>query len=66
MKRSVLLTVFSLGFFLTFQSLAQESGFGIGDEASGFNLPSVDGKQVSLAEIGEKGALVIFSCNTCQ
>ncbi|MFN3997886.1 thioredoxin family protein [Algoriphagus sp.] len=65
MKSLMFLTIFSLGFLLVSQGFAQESGFRIGDEASGFTLPGVDGKQVSLDAIGEKGALVIFSCNTC-
>lgn len=65
MKKSIFLAVFSLGVFMISQSFAQNSGYSVGDEASGFTLPSVDGEQVSLDELGKKGALVIFSCNTC-
>lgn len=51
----------------TTQLIAQEgSGYSIGDKASDFNLKSVNGKMVSLTEKSDaKGAIVIFSCNTC-
>lgn len=55
--------------FLAMNSIviAQESqGFGIGDTAKDFNLKTTDGKMVSLNGLdGAKGAIVIFSCNTC-
>lgn len=65
MKKAILFTVLSLGIFVVTPGFSQNSGYGIGDEARMFTLPNVDDKQVSLAEIGDKGALVIFSCNTC-
>ncbi|MFM7768708.1 MAG: thioredoxin family protein [Bacteroidota bacterium] len=38
----------------------------IGDQAPDFNLKSTDGKQVSLSGLqGNKGAVVIFTCNHC-
>jgi peroxiredoxin len=38
----------------------------IGNEAKGFKLPGVDGKDHTLAEYREKAAVaVIFSCNHC-
>lgn len=41
-------------------------GYGIGDSASDFKLPNVDGKMVSLADYqNAKGFIVIFTCNTC-
>ncbi len=50
----------------TTQLIAQENkGYGIGDKASDFNLKSVDGKMISLSDKSDKGAIVIFSCNTC-
>lgn len=46
---------------------AQDSqGFGIGDTAKDFNLKTTEGTMVSLNNLeGAKGAIVIFSCNTC-
>ena len=50
----------------TLGATAQHTGYAIGDEAMDFKLPNVDGKEVSLSEMdGAKGAIVIFSCNTC-
>ncbi|RZS95533.1 thioredoxin family protein [Cecembia calidifontis] len=46
---------------------AQDSqGYKIGDKASDFKLLNVDGSWVSLNGLKDaKGAIVIFSCNTC-
>lgn len=46
---------------------AQDSqGLKIGDKASDFKLKSVDGSWVSLSGLSNaKGAIVIFSCNSC-
>lgn len=46
---------------------AQDSqGYKVGDKASDFKLQSVDGTWVSLSGLeNAKGAMVIFSCNTC-
>lgn len=48
-------------------SWAQDvQGYAIGDIASDFKLESVDGSWVSLSSLkSAKGAIVIFSCNTC-
>ena len=44
----------------------QAQGYAIGDTASNFSLPSVDGGTVSLADYGDrKGVIVVFTCNTC-
>ncbi|TVP52768.1 MAG: thioredoxin family protein [Mongoliibacter sp.] len=64
------LSLFLLGmFFLSMHAMvsAQDSqGFGIGDTAKDFNLKTTDGSSVSLKGLdGAKGAIVIFSCNTC-
>jgi peroxiredoxin len=64
------LSLFLLGmFFLGMHAMvsAQDSqGFGIGDTAKDFNLKTTDGSSVSLKGLdGAKGAIVIFSCNTC-
>ena len=41
-------------------------GYGIGDEATDFNLKDVNGKMVSMADYkAAKGFIVIFTCNTC-
>jgi peroxiredoxin len=41
-------------------------GYGIGDYATDFKLPNVDGKEVSLAYYtNAKGFVVVFTCNTC-
>lgn len=43
-----------------------EQGYSIGDYATDFSLPDINGKQVSLADYKDaKGFLVIFTCNTC-
>ncbi|WP_373522299.1 thioredoxin family protein [Aquiflexum sp.] len=55
---------FVLGMSLIFGAMAQDQGYKIGDTASDFKLKSVDGSWVSLPN-NTKGALVIFSCNTC-
>ncbi len=41
-------------------------GYGIGDYATDFKLPNIDGKEVSMADYEDaKGFIVIFTCNTC-
>lgn len=59
--------LFGVIVFLLFGTpLLFAQGYQVGDEARDFNLPSVDGKTISLAGMEEaKGAIVIFSCNTC-
>lgn len=43
-----------------------DKGYGIGDYATDFSLPDINGKKVSLADYKDaKGYLVIFTCNTC-
>ncbi|MDO9552681.1 thioredoxin family protein [Rhodonellum sp.] len=63
-------TILMLGCFLwigiSFSTQAQEKGYSVGDKASDFELKNVDGKMVSLSGLKDvKGAIVIFSCNTC-
>ena len=42
------------------------NGYSVGDLATDFKLPNVDGKEVSLSDYGDaKGFIVIFTCNTC-
>jgi peroxiredoxin len=41
-------------------------GYTVGDYATDFNLPNIDGKQISLSDYNDaKGFIVIFTCNTC-
>lgn len=51
----------------TLNAWAHDSqGYKVGDKASDFKLQSVDGSWVSLSGLANaKGAIVIFSCNTC-
>ncbi|WP_297796041.1 thioredoxin family protein [uncultured Eudoraea sp.] len=43
-----------------------DKGYGIGDYATDFSLPDINGKRISLADFKDaKGYLVIFTCNTC-
>ncbi len=50
----------------SFPIMAQEKGFSVGDKATDFNLENVDGTWVSLSGLDNaKGAIVIFSCNSC-
>lgn len=55
--------------FLASQEFAQaqdSQGYKIGDTAKDFSLKTTDGSTVSLTGLdGAKGAIVIFSCNTC-
>ncbi len=41
-------------------------GYKVGDLATGFSLPNIDGKMVSLSDYDNaKGFILIFTCNTC-
>lgn len=45
---------------------AATKGYGIGDAATDFSLPGIDGKTYSLAQYTDaKGFIVIFTCNHC-
>lgn len=67
MKKSIGLLLFFVMVLLGTSVSAQDrQGYKIGDKASDFNLQSVDGSWVSLNALNNaKGAIVIFSCNTC-
>ena len=50
----------------TANSPTKVDGYKIGDIATDFSLPNVDGDMVSLADFKDaKGFIVIFTCNTC-
>lgn len=57
-----------LSFFaivLFFAGSPKMASYQIGDEVSDFTLKNVDGKEITLSSYGEKGAIIIFDCNTC-
>jgi peroxiredoxin len=57
---------FIIGMGLIVGTMAQDSGYKIGDVAKDFKLKNVDGSWVTLpSQADAKGAIVIFSCNTC-
>lgn len=59
-----LLTLGLVGF--SANSSADVAGYQVGDMATDFSLPGIDGKTVSLKDFPEaKGFLVIFTCNSC-
>ena len=50
----------------TANSPTKVDGYKIGDIATDFSLPNVDGDMVSLSDFKDvKGFIVIFTCNTC-
>ena len=58
-----LLAILSLS---AFTSIGNDKGYKVGDIATDFKLPNVDGKMVSLADFKDaKGYIVVFTCNTC-
>jgi peroxiredoxin len=62
-----LIAVLTLGLVgFTADSRAELAGYQIGDMATDFSLPGIDGKNVSLKDFPDaKGFLVIFTCNSC-
>jgi len=62
----IILFAFSLLFLSTPTKLVTGDGYNIGDVATDFSLPNVDGEMVSLADFEDaNGFIVIFTCNTC-
>lgn len=62
----IILFTFSLLFLSMPTDLVTGDGYSIGDIATDFSLPNVDGEMVSLADFEDaKGFIVIFTCNTC-
>lgn len=55
-----------LGLFILAAIGVNAQAYQVGDEAKGFKLKNVNGKQVSLADYKDtKGFIVIFTCNHC-
>ncbi|WP_200974933.1 thioredoxin family protein [Echinicola sp. 20G] len=65
--KNIIIIVLVFGFIGSHSyNFAQTQGYQIGDEAMDFELPNVSGDQVSLSGLeNAKGAIVIFTCNTC-
>lgn len=62
----LIVAFFTIASFYAFSSLNDGKGYQIGDIATDFKLPNVDGKMVSLSDYKDaKGYIVIFTCNTC-
>ncbi|MFM2190249.1 MAG: hypothetical protein RL491_635 [Bacteroidota bacterium] len=60
-RKSLIVSVFAL-----ISCTAFGQGLKIGDKAPDFNLKSTEGKLISLSGIqGNKGAIVVFTCNHC-
>ena len=61
-----ILFALSLLILSTATSPVKVDGYKIGDVATDFSLPNVDGDMVSLGDFEDaKGFIVIFTCNTC-
>lgn len=62
--RKYLFLILISGALLSVKS--QRPEYGIGDSATDFSLPGVDGRKVSLSDYGDaQGFIVVFTCNTC-
>lgn len=60
------LVVAALIFMNASSPMQEPNGVSVGDYASDFSLPNIDGKQVSLSDYSDaKGFVVVFTCNTC-
>ncbi len=61
--------IFTISFLLALSvaaTISGQSGYGIGDIATDFNLKGIDGEMHSLADMKEvQGYIVIFTCNHC-
>ena len=46
--------------------MSRAQGYEVGDVASDFDLPAVDGRNIGLSDYPEaKGFILVFTCNTC-
>lgn len=63
MRKSLKVLVLAAALLSAFTS---EKGYEVGSVVDGFSLKNVDGKLVNLKDYSEaKGAIVVFTCNTC-
>lgn len=66
MRRSMLAIAIMLCAMLGVTAADLSDGVKVGDQAPNFNLRNVDGRMVSLAALeGQKGAIIVFTCNHC-
>ena len=68
MKRTFILSVGVLAVVavLFINAVKPTPGYGIGDYATDFELPNIDGEMISMADYADaKGFVVVFTCNTC-
>lgn len=67
MKALKLITFLIVGAVITAFALPTDAdGYTVGDIATDFSLPNIDGNKVSLSDFKDaKGFIVIFTCNTC-
>ncbi|MBC6409253.1 MAG: thioredoxin family protein [Ekhidna sp.] len=68
MKRTLilLLGVLAVAAILFMNASKPLPGYEVGDYASDFDLPDVNGKTVSMSDYTDaKGFIIIFTCNTC-
>ena len=50
----------------SFAAFNSPGGYAVGDYVKDFSLKNIDGDQMSLADLDDaKGAIVVFTCNTC-
>jgi peroxiredoxin len=61
--KTKILSILSLALF--FAGTPSDKSYDIGDAVNDFTLKNIDGKMVSLSSYADKGAIVIFDCNTC-
>lgn len=59
-----LLSIVGLFLFIAATPVS-DKGYGVGDVIADFTLKNIDGAEVTLSSYAEKGAIVIFDCNTC-
>lgn len=61
--KTKILSVFVLALF--FAGAPTTSTYKLGDAVNDFTLKSVNGESITLSKYAEKGAILIFDCNTC-
>lgn len=65
-KLSVTLSLLAAAIFFMAANLPMGEGYAIGDKVDDFNLQGIDGEWAMLSEsMGEDGAIIVFTCNTC-
>lgn len=65
-KISVTLSLLATAIFFMAAGLPLGPGYGIGDKVDDFNMQGVNDQWSTLSEsMGEEGAIIVFTCNTC-